>query len=1387
MVQPGKWSLFRVAGAASLAIPIYLGGFVRAGRKVGTFRLRRQSGFGEGNALEKWTAKQTASLREGTFEEGLQFVYTSTSGRKCVMSPQVSPSDLQDDFQALVQLCDLINQTNDVPDPTESLLGALILPAVQDLKAGPSRIEVTPNIYVPLPLEVARILRYLRQRFTPDGPAPSLVERIRVEAKQRFRPKFDQPISALSGAMREIAEIGQREAYSEFQIEGWRRVLETLEMALSGQPAATVLTAPTGAGKTEAFLLPLVHYIVSTLSTASVEEPHIVFVYPRVALLQDQVKRIFRYVDTAVHQQNLPEEQWPIIGLQFHGIRRKVKDTLQTEFFRDTPRGEEFTLFDRCPWCGANEALLYGQEKVGRNVRSVLHCQKCGHKVYVSLSKEEHESLSPHILVTTAESLDYMYMDWNFAEYLPQVQALVLDEAHLFHQLYGAHIHHLIQRLRDIVRGSGRELSLIAASATIPDARDFAERLFFGTEKSNAVVYAVDASDFGGDLAGLEIFYFLQAPKRKSLSTLIQAAMAVGHAVLPEPERLLIFANSLDIVGRLGVQLRDAELSRQLWKMRIEHSAPNLFQFLNHSCPQKTPYACDIYLAGECWRGILGGIQCTRQQLPGLRTMPLDVQLISGKTKGERRLRAPIVIGTSALEVGIDDPHVQATLHYRPPRTVFDFIQRRGRAGREFGRISHTVVVLGQESTDFFYLVRRHRLIAGDYTLPLNPENPVVKRIHDQLRDAREMLLRQAITTQNKHGGLWLWVLDRLFECPYVTQKYQQDLINIKQRFPASKWFHGWNALRKWIERGKKDAEPSINVEWALFKLIHEIVDPQLAGIAEKVYESFRQWLNEDIDDNEMKAIIEENSEQVADIFKKIGTGRSSMHADEAAKVIQILKQMSDFIQRERNQARKRIQEGRAWYDFFTTLERIYDQDYVRYLPAEVVRRVYQAFFFLHEGLGHHGCAADIQDHIPDVFFQTVHPVHVEAITTAGETIREPEEVRFITSLFIPYRLSYRYTGDGLFGLKTFFKKKSPRTSSGLDKIVLRPDAEGPRLKDPNGYSVVDVRTLRLQEIISDSSQQIGLCNKCYTIYDHRRSGTTCRCGGTIESGSLYVTKAYVDSWTIPDSGSVIRIGNTFELLKSIEASTTLRGATVSFRPEHGDQVKFQAFLEPGLYYRMLSRGVRWRVPNLPQNGTERKRWLDTAAVVLLKTMAAVVGVREDALRYEIDYANGTVIVWEQFEGGAGLSEVFVETLQKDPEQIYREMVTTVACPVYLAEQLGTLWRDRRNGKDLVDYLENMFGLSPGHPTIRSIANEALAETRYSDPEGRVCSKYDGCPVCVQTLVASAESEPSRTVGWELVRSLVHRVAKRDLGAFLARTPGPILRVEGDEYDVLVL
>lgn len=68
--------------------------------------------------------------------------------------------------------------------------------------------------------------------------------------------------------------------------------------------------------------------------------------------------------------------------------------------------------------------------------------------------------------------------------------------------------------------------------------------------------------------AGLEILYFLQSPEGRdnagAAPTLIQSVMAMGHGVLSNDDRALVFTDSLDMTGRLTAQITDAERNRRL-------------------------------------------------------------------------------------------------------------------------------------------------------------------------------------------------------------------------------------------------------------------------------------------------------------------------------------------------------------------------------------------------------------------------------------------------------------------------------------------------------------------------------------------------------------------------------------------------------------------------------------------------------------------------------------------------------------------------------------------------------------------------------------------------------------------------------------------------------
>ncbi len=183
--------------------------------------------------------------------------------------------------------------------------------------------------------------------------------------------------------------------------------------------------------------------------------------------------------------------------------------------------------------------------------------------------------------------------------------------------------------------------------------------------------------------------------------------------------------------------------------------------------------------------------------------------------------------------------------------------------------------------------------------------------------------------------------------------------------------------------------------------------------------------------------------------------------------------------------------------------------------------------------------------------------------------------------------------------------------------------------------------------------------------------------------------------------------------------------------------------------------------------------------------MASIVGVREDKLAHSYDENTKTALVWETSEGGAGLSDIFADVLQKNPLQIYLEMVATIACPIFLAEQYPHLWTKQF---ELISYLAKQFNLPEIQPLLEEISEEALAERRYSDTSGLVCEKYDGCPACIQTTQSEADEQPKRSLAWQLVQSLIRRIPSVQLGETMSQTPCPVIWADTKQgyYYVLV-
>ena len=199
--------------------------------------------------------------------------------------------------------------------------------------------------------------------------------------------------------------------------------------AVTGDNRSLVITAGTGAGKTEAFLFPVLAGLWKQPRAAGETGMRCLILYPMNALVTDQVTRVYNY---------LKHEKQSTLRL-FH-------------FTSDTPENDGQT-----------------QEGVWEPCRPQ--------------SRQAARKSIPDIVITNYSMLEYMLcrpQDKNF--FGPALRYIVLDEAHLYTGALAAEITLLLRRVKD--RCGVRDGSVVhmATSATLggttEDLREFAGKLF---------------------------------------------------------------------------------------------------------------------------------------------------------------------------------------------------------------------------------------------------------------------------------------------------------------------------------------------------------------------------------------------------------------------------------------------------------------------------------------------------------------------------------------------------------------------------------------------------------------------------------------------------------------------------------------------------------------------------------------------------------------------------------------------------------------------------------------------------------------------------------------------------------------------------------------------
>lgn len=608
--------------------------------------------------------------------------------------------------------------------------------------------------------ETVRSLYLLRQRFSEDDwqTGERLVSDMKLLLQRRRYPRrnitSDAVIQQLEqlpritpGSLRIIKQLlqeanGANLKLACFQAQSIVRILRNLH---SQEESAVVIGAGTGSGKTKAFYIPALAHIADNLGA----QPYLqaLALYPRKELLKDQLRETFleaRKLDTLLREQ----KKRPItVGAYYGDVPYDAAEILlgrKENWSRTRDKLGWICPYAVCPECGKTSMIWWEvdlkKEKEdnahGHFGRYALiwcaHCQTPVGSEHLLLTRRQMATHPPDILFTTTEMLNRRlsnpaehHLFGIGAENPPQL--LLMDEIHLNEGIHGAQVAHLLRRWR-YLRGehASKGLCMVGLSATLSQAETFFSRLT-GVPLAQTSYITPAEQDLVQE--GLEYNLVLKGDPSSGttlLSTSVRTAMLLCRILDPfEPSasgsesisggayghRVFAFSDKLDVINR--------------WyhiEKEVENPTEPYVRYLAVSNSSKTSKA--RYLLGQNW-WFVSEIHGNSDVLnSGLR---LDIT--SSQYEGVDRA-ANLVIASSTLEVGYNDPTVGAILQHKTPFSRAAFLQRKGRAGRQRDMRPWMVLVASAYGHDRWAF--QHADVLFDPVLPplnLPLENYYVRKI----------------------------------------------------------------------------------------------------------------------------------------------------------------------------------------------------------------------------------------------------------------------------------------------------------------------------------------------------------------------------------------------------------------------------------------------------------------------------------------------------------------------------------------------------------------------------------------------------------------------------------------------------------------------------------
>ncbi|WFA10074.1 DEAD/DEAH box helicase [Tissierella sp. Yu-01] len=466
-----------------------------------------------------------------------------------------------------------------------------------------------------------------------------------------------------------------------------------------------LLSMPTGGGKTEAFMIPLLARIYhNKISNPNQKGIQSIVIYPTNALANDQAMRFVELiykVNKKLTDRDIPLSRHISIGILSGDTPNRSKD-LSTE-----------SLIRICPKCGKSDKWEVDKGQL-ICINELFDGSRCGTRLsFCRLTKEDIINDPPDIIITNPDMINYAL---HSPKYMPilrnKIESIVFDEVHIYQGILGCHVSHLLRRLEELME---KKPLYIGMSATIGNAKELAS-LLFDEELDNIKYIRNENNKYLTDKVTKTRTHVLITPyyigksktgsggtRERYLAAMTVAgtlAMFIGHLITDSHFRKsIIFTNYRADADKIAGDLRERE------RLDIRFYFEEIIERVKANRPI-TQEEVEICLYMDQWVHEIidnnnainnkseigwnrGGLE-KQERIRSIHSFSRN-NLLADITLDDA-FPIDIMVATKTLEVGIDIGDVTTVINSSAPFTINEYVQRIGRGGRKKDSVAITVI-----------------------------------------------------------------------------------------------------------------------------------------------------------------------------------------------------------------------------------------------------------------------------------------------------------------------------------------------------------------------------------------------------------------------------------------------------------------------------------------------------------------------------------------------------------------------------------------------------------------------------------------------------------------------------------------------------------------------